>query len=108
LHEEGNDTSGTGRSGHAPDRYLTAGPPSDGTSLLAPCHTAAMATFTISARADQTGFDVEIECGNDGRQTTRDFKTQEDAETWVVRRMQLIDRTDRSAQSGFRMLWRIR
>jgi hypothetical protein len=69
---------------------------------------AAMATFTISARADQTGFDVEVECGNDGRPTTRDFKTQEDAETWVVRRMQLIDRTDRSAQSGFRMLWRIR
>jgi hypothetical protein len=67
-----------------------------------------MATYTISTRVDQTGFDVEIECGNDGRQTTRGFKTQEDAEAWVVRRMQLIHRTDRWNQSGFRMLWRIR
>ena len=67
-----------------------------------------MATYTISARADQTGFDLEIECGGDGRQTTREFKTQEDAEAWVVRRMQLIHRSDWLNQNGFRMLWRIR
>ena len=63
-----------------------------------------MTTYTISTRADQTGFDVEIECDNNGRQTTRDFKTQQDAEAWVIRRLRLIHRTDQVNQSGFRML----
>jgi hypothetical protein len=80
---------------------------SDGASRLAPCHIAVMATYTISTRADQTGFEVEIECSHGGRQTTRDFKTQEDAEAWVVGRMRLIHRRDQLNPSGFRMLWRI-
>jgi hypothetical protein len=52
-------------------------------------------------------FDVEIECSKGSRQTTRGFKSQEDAEAWVVRRLRLTDQTDRSIPSGFRMLWRI-
>ena len=68
---------------------------------------AAMATYTISTRTDQMGFDVEIECSKGSRQTTRGFKSQEDAEAWVVRRLRLIAQTDRPIQSSFRMLWRI-
>ena len=60
----------------------------------------AMATYTISTRTDQTGFDVEIECSKGGSQTTPGFKSQEDAEAWVVRRMRLIDQTDRPNQSS--------
>ena len=66
-----------------------------------------MATYTISTQTDQMGFDVEIECGKGSRRTTRGFKSQEDAEAWVVRRLRLIDLTDRPIQSNFRMLWRI-
>jgi hypothetical protein len=66
-----------------------------------------MATYTISSTADQTGFDVEIECSKLRRQMVRGFESQEDAEAWVIRRMRLFDRTDRPNQSGFRMLWRV-
>jgi hypothetical protein len=65
----------------------------------------AMVTYTISTRAEQMEFDVEIECSKGSRQTTRGFKSQEDAEAWVVRRLR---QTDQPIQSGFRMLWRIR
>jgi hypothetical protein len=68
----------------------------------------AMAIYTISTGADQTGFVVEIECSKGGRQTTPGFKSQEDAEAWVVRRMRLINKTNRPDPGSFRMVWRIR
>lgn len=68
-------------------------------------HIEAMVIYMIATRADRTGFDVEIEGTNDARETTS-FKSQEDAEEWVVRGARLIDRTD-PLDRGFRMLWRI-
>ena len=45
-----------------------------------------MASFTISARADQDGFEIEVVEHEGAPQTILGFKTQADAEAWIVRR----------------------
>jgi hypothetical protein len=72
-----------------------------------PCHTMVMATYVISATADQTGFVVEVEDGNSGRRPDSGFKTKEEAEAWIVADSRLPGSADQSHQRGFRMLWRL-
>ena len=62
-----------------------------------------MASFTISARADQDGFEIEVVEHEGAPQTILGFKTQADAEAWVVRRARLSCRAD---PTGFRVQWR--
>ena len=46
------------------------------------CH---MASYAITVRGDPAGFDVEIVARDGVRQTLIGFKTQADAEAWIVR-----------------------
>jgi hypothetical protein len=64
-----------------------------------------MTTYVISAKADRTGVDVEIECRNGSRRSTRSFETQSAAEAWIVSTRRLADSVDRPRQSHFRVLW---
>ena len=48
-----------------------------------------MASYAITVRGDQAGFDVEIVARDGVRQTMVGFKTQADAEAWIVRDAQL-------------------
>ena len=43
-----------------------------------------MASYAITVRGDQAGFDVEIVARDGVRQTMIGFKTQADAEAWIV------------------------
>ena len=62
-----------------------------------------MVTYAIAARSGRDGFDIEI-VGRDGaHQTMRGFKTQEDAEAWVV---EDVKQAGISSAGGFRMLWK--
>jgi hypothetical protein len=62
-----------------------------------------MASFTISARADQDGFEIEVIDRDGIQQTIPGFKTQADAEAWVVRHARLSCGAD---PTGFRVQWR--
>ncbi len=62
-----------------------------------------MATYAIAARSDEAGFDVEVLDHDGVRQAVLAFKTQADAEAWIVRDARLNRMTD---PSGFRMQWR--
>ena len=53
-----------------------------------------MASYAITVRGDQAGFDVEIVAHDGVRQTMMGFKTQADAEAWIVRDAQLNRTTD--------------
>ena len=44
-----------------------------------------MASYAITVRGDQAGFDVEIVARDGVRETMVGFKTQADAEAWIVR-----------------------
>ena len=47
------------------------------------CHGGDMATYTISPRSNQAGFDVAV-IGDDGaRQTMLGFQTKAEAEAWI-------------------------
>ena len=54
-----------------------------------------MASYAITVRGDQAGFDVEIVARDGVRQTMIGFKTQADAEAWIVRDAQLNRTTSR-------------
>jgi hypothetical protein len=62
-----------------------------------------MASYAIAARADQAGFDVEVVDHDGVQQTVLSFKTQADAEAWIVRDARQGGATD---PRGFRVLWR--
>ena len=64
------------------------------------CH---MASYAITVRGDQAGFDVEIVARDGVRQTMIGFKTQADAEAWMVRDARFNRMTD---PDGFRVQWR--
>jgi hypothetical protein len=76
---------------------LTGIAPSQKTSSN--CH---MASYAITVRSDQAGFDVEIVAHDGVRQNMIGFKTQADAEAWIVRNAQLHRTTD---PGGFRVQW---
>jgi hypothetical protein len=64
-----------------------------------------MTTYAIVARANDAGFDVEV-LNHDGvRRTLLAFKTQADAEAWIVRDARLNRMID---PDGFRVQWRYR
>ena len=63
------------------------------------CH---MASYAITVRGDPAGFDVEIVARDGVRQTMIGFKTQADAEAWIVRDARLNRMTD---PDGFRVQW---
>ena len=62
-----------------------------------------MATYAIAARTDDAGFDVEVLDHDGVRRTLLAFKTQADAEAWIVRNARLNRMTD---PGGFRVQWR--
>jgi hypothetical protein len=62
-----------------------------------------MASYTIAARADQDGFEIEVIDHNGVHQTILGFKTQADAEAWIVRCARLRWEAD---PTGFRVQWR--
>jgi hypothetical protein len=64
-----------------------------------------MTTYVISAKADRTEVEVEIECRNGSRRSTRSFDTQSAAEAWMVSTRRQADSMDRSRHSHFRVLW---
>ena len=43
-----------------------------------------MTIYTIATRFDQAGFDVQIVGSNGARQTMLGFKTEAEAEAWIV------------------------
>ncbi len=61
-----------------------------------------MASYAITVRGDPAGFDVEIVACDGVRQTMIGFKTQADAEAWIVLDAQLNRMTD---PGGFRVQW---
>jgi hypothetical protein len=61
-----------------------------------------MASYAITVRDDQASFDVEIVAHDGVRQTVIGFKTQADAEAWMVRDARLNTMTD---PDGFRVQW---
>jgi hypothetical protein len=61
-----------------------------------------MASYAITVRGDPAGFDVEIVARDGVRQTLIGFKTQADAEAWIVRGARLNRMTD---CDGFRVQW---
>jgi hypothetical protein len=62
-----------------------------------------MASFMISARADQDGFEIEVVEHEGAPQTILGFETLAEAEAWVVRRARLSCTAD---AAGFRVQWR--
>jgi hypothetical protein len=62
-----------------------------------------MASFTISARADQDGFEIEVVDRDGAPQTIFGFETLAEAEAWLVRSARLNREPD---PTGFRVLWR--
>ncbi len=62
-----------------------------------------MASFTISARADQDGFEIEVVEHEGAPQTILGFETLAEAEAWLVRSARVRREPD---PAGFRVLWR--
>jgi hypothetical protein len=65
-----------------------------------------MPIYTISVRADRSGFDVEV-IGGDGRcQIRRGFKTMADVRACIAQNKLLADAVYLGEPSSFRTLWR--
>jgi hypothetical protein len=62
-----------------------------------------MASFTISARAEQDGFEIEVVDHAGAPRTVLGFATLAEAEAWLVRSARLNREPD---PTGFRVLWR--
>ena len=58
-------------------------------SWWATYHVTWMAIYTVTARADQSGFDVEITGDGGAHQTTLRFASEEEANAWIVRATRL-------------------
>ena len=62
-----------------------------------------MASYLIAVRADQSGFEIEVVEHDGARETIVGFRTQADAEAWIVRVARLKIEPD---PTGFRVQWR--